>query len=108
MELWESHLGFLYTMHGNSYSSLLIGFLHSHQYTIKDQETAETGSIGITIYRIRKADQAMLTYLKLSSNSTYSFLSRLHSINLPYAGNTKGGSITVPLTSCLTGLESAV
>ncbi len=25
-----------------------------------------------------------------------------------YAGNTKGGSITVPLTSCLTGLESAV
>ncbi len=24
------------------------------------------------------------------------------------AGNTKGGSITVPFTSCLTGLESAV
>jgi hypothetical protein len=24
------------------------------------------------------------------------------------AGNTKGGSITVPLTSCLTGLDSAV
>ncbi len=24
------------------------------------------------------------------------------------AGNTKGGSITVPLTSCLTGVESAV
>jgi len=24
------------------------------------------------------------------------------------AGNTKGGSITVPLTSCLTALESAV
>jgi hypothetical protein len=24
------------------------------------------------------------------------------------AGNTTGGSITVPLTSCLTGLESAV
>jgi hypothetical protein len=23
-------------------------------------------------------------------------------------GNTRGGSITVPLTSCLTGLESAV
>jgi hypothetical protein len=23
-------------------------------------------------------------------------------------GNTKGGSITLPLTSCLTGLESAV
>jgi hypothetical protein len=25
-----------------------------------------------------------------------------------WAGNTKGGSITVLLTSCLTGLESAV
>ncbi len=25
-----------------------------------------------------------------------------------FAGNTKGGSIAVPLTSCLTGLESAV
>ncbi len=24
------------------------------------------------------------------------------------SGNTKGGSITVPLTSCLTGLESVV
>jgi hypothetical protein len=27
---------------------------------------------------------------------------------LHWPGNTKGGSITVPLTSCLTGLESAV
>jgi hypothetical protein len=27
---------------------------------------------------------------------------------LLYTGNTEGGSITVPLTSCLTGLESAV
>jgi hypothetical protein len=25
-----------------------------------------------------------------------------------YPGNTKGGSITIPLTSCLIGLESAV
>jgi hypothetical protein len=33
------------------------------------------------------------------------------SINFPFlvlTGNTKGGSVTVPLTSCLTGLESAV
>ncbi len=28
-------------------------------------------------------------------------------VELPYAWNTKGGSITVPLTSFLTGLESA-
>jgi hypothetical protein len=27
---------------------------------------------------------------------------------LHWPGNSKGGSITVPLTSCLTGLESAV
>ncbi len=27
---------------------------------------------------------------------------------MPPAGNTKGGIITVPLTSCLTGLELAV
>jgi hypothetical protein len=27
---------------------------------------------------------------------------------MPQAGNTKGGSITVPLTSCLTGLDWSV
>jgi hypothetical protein len=30
------------------------------------------------------------------------------SLNMSMTRNTKGGSITVPLTSCLTGLESAV
>ncbi len=30
------------------------------------------------------------------------------SVKMSLAGNTKGGSITVPLTSCLTGLESTV
>ncbi len=29
-------------------------------------------------------------------------------IRLGYAGNTKRGSITVPLTSCLTGLDQCV
>ncbi len=29
-------------------------------------------------------------------------------MSMAIAGNTKGGSITVPLTSCLTGLESAL
>ncbi len=28
-----------------------------------------------------------------------------HTLNVTYAGNTKGGSITVLLTSCLTGLD---
>jgi hypothetical protein len=32
-------------------------------------------------------------------------LKRVHNVS---TGNTKGGSITVPLTSCLTVLESAV
>ncbi len=32
----------------------------------------------------------------------------LITIHMYDTGNTKGGSITVPLTSCLTGLESAV
>jgi hypothetical protein len=44
------------------------------------------------------------------------FKPRYHSYHTPVAvamdklkpGNTKGGSITVPLTSCLTGLKSAV
>jgi hypothetical protein len=31
-----------------------------------------------------------------------------HVVVGPEAGNTKGESITVPLTSCLTGLDSAV
>ncbi len=33
---------------------------------------------------------------------------KLARLSLPAPGNTKGGSIPVPLTSCLTGLELAV
>ncbi len=29
----------------------------------------------------------------------------LNRLSVPFAGNAKGGSITVPLTSCLTGLD---
>ena len=35
-------------------------------------------------------------------------LSNIITGDLPEAGNTEGGSITVRLTSCLTGFESAV
>jgi hypothetical protein len=35
-------------------------------------------------------------------------VSNINTSQIVAAGNTKGGSITVPLTSCLTGLESAV
>ncbi len=37
-----------------------------------------------------------------------SFGNKLKNSLLVRPGNTKGGSITVPLTSCLTGLEPAV
>ncbi len=46
-----------------------------------------------------KVDGSIFT--KLSKNIFWSWL-------WVRPGNTKGGSITVPLTSCLTGLESAV
>jgi hypothetical protein len=39
---------------------------------------------------------------------TFTILCRLMGMFHPVPGNTKGGSITVPLTSCLIGLESAV
>ncbi len=37
--------------------------------------------------------------------TNFSIFSNVHSTQRPRAGNTKGGSITVPLTSCLTGLD---
>jgi hypothetical protein len=44
--------------------------------------------------------------LKIGQKTTLRFSSiSFHTLS---PGNTKGGSITVPLTSCLTGLESAV
>jgi uncharacterized membrane-anchored protein len=60
-----------------------------------------------------------LNSLVVSRNQWLSLLSKiLFFLDLVYliktitenlwAGNTKGGSITVTLTSCLTGLESAV
>jgi len=36
------------------------------------------------------------------------FMCTMTPMTTPYTGNTKGGCITVPLTSCLTGLLSAV
>jgi hypothetical protein len=47
----------------------------------------------------------MLNCIKLSYMQ---FKPGRHPIGTSLEGNTKGGSITVPLTSCLTGLESAV
>jgi hypothetical protein len=33
------------------------------------------------------------------------FIAQATGVSLDFTGNTKGGSITVPLTSCLTGLD---
>jgi hypothetical protein len=41
-------------------------------------------------------------------NSAFDYGKQSGTFLLLHSGNTKGGSITVPLTSCLTGLESAV
>jgi hypothetical protein len=43
----------------------------------------------------------------IRQSSVNSYQPSTHAM-IPYQVNTKGGSITVPLTSCLTGLESAV
>ncbi len=46
--------------------------------------------------------------LGLKLASTLSELFKTSFVLWPVPGNSKGGSITVALTSCLTGLESAV
>jgi hypothetical protein len=42
------------------------------------------------------------------TSTTFNFICNLRMGPLAKAGNTKGGSITVPLTSCLTGLDYSV
>jgi len=56
----------------------------------------------IFIFCVNKVENILLVFSVLS-----------FSLNLPLVvglkpGNTKGGSITVPLTSCLTGLDQSV
>ncbi len=50
---------------------------------------------------------AGIKILLLSSRLENVFPQLISGANKLESGNTKGGSITVPLTSCLTGLESA-
>jgi hypothetical protein len=55
----------------------------------------------------------MLTLLKFQESNVPFFFALLACLNLSglefvWPGNTKGGSITVPLTSCLTGLDLSV
>ncbi len=53
---------------------------------------------------VRKVDAAQLLLIPGRPKTVCPDWHRLYT----WAGNTKGGSITVPLTSCLSGLESAV
>ncbi len=59
-----------------------------------------------------KIPNIAVTYLemlvKLDNVTSIRILVSIYIIMRYQSGNTKGGSITVPLTSCLTGLESAV
>ncbi len=43
----------------------------------------------------------------IAFNTWFLLMEQLSFNGMVRPGNTKGGSITVPLTSCLTGLESA-
>jgi len=48
-------------------------------------------------------------FFRIKYWNTFDTLASDKNLSILWAGNTKGGgSITVPLTSCMTGLESAV
>ncbi len=56
---------------------------------------------------VNKLEASLTDYARVVIYDHHMFIVQaISAIALP--GNTKGGSITVPLTSCLTGLESAV
>jgi hypothetical protein len=60
--------------------------------------------------QVKRIDLRFVSSLNARVNSTFgtfTILCRVMGRFHPVPGNTKGGSITVPLTSCLTGLESA-
>jgi hypothetical protein len=56
----------------------------------------------------RESSGATTLSITTLSLITLNIMVKKHSITIHTSGNTKGGSITVPLTPCLTGLESAV
>jgi hypothetical protein len=47
----------------------------------------------------------LIVYVSDAKMSFHAVARSLLTVAMPQAGNTKGGSITVPLTSCLTGLD---
>ncbi len=68
--------------------------MKSHLYFILNQRKSLTNSLFATT--------------SLSNAKFDVFISPVDSVSMGEAGNTTGGSITVPLTSCLTGLDLSV
>ncbi len=61
-------------------------------------------------YKIEEVNLRQKSFMRWTTELKPEFVECLTNVSvwLPLSGNTKRGSITVPLTSCLTGLESAV
>ncbi len=57
---------------------------------------------------LRASYRYILDTVTFSQNSLGHFSVALFGQSTPHPGNTKGGSITVPLISCMAGLESVV
>jgi hypothetical protein len=68
-----------------------------------DYKLSTTPTLLLSAYRLQTFNYACTITLRLQLMIKGSLVPKKR-----VPGNTKGGSITVPLTSCLTGLESAV
>ncbi len=69
--------------------------------------------LGLTLFYTQFIMQSVVVLNVVAPNSHKSVLSQTEETKLKglaqfYAGNTKGGSIIVPLTSCLTGLDQSL
>jgi len=72
------------------------------------KDDIETSGLYYKPMTIVNDDSRVITKLETSLTDDARVVIYDHHMFIVQAGNTKGGSITVPLTSCLTGLESAV
>jgi hypothetical protein len=68
----------------------------------------EYGLLSKFYINYRESSGAATLSITTLSLITLNIMVTKHSITIHTSGNTKGGSITVPVTSCLTGLVSAV
>jgi hypothetical protein len=78
----------------------------SEAASVKSVENLDAGKTGVADKvepEKRKVDKSL--FESRSGESVVNFLILHNQNRRQNAGNTKGGSITVPLTSCLTGLD---